>query len=89
MPNSPFSLSSIFSWLKGFLSSMSSPIDGIAMDDVKVKEEGDGDIFSSLFVFAANPGEETEYEIGDNKQTYKPANELREIRLTSMFYYRL
>ena len=52
MADSVFSLSKALSWLKSFLGSMSSPLSGFDIDDVKVKEEGG--IFSSLFSFGAN-----------------------------------
>lgn len=49
MPKSSFSISSIFGWLKQFLSRMSSPIYGFDIQDVKAKEEGD--IYSSYYQF--------------------------------------
>ena len=47
MADSGFSLKKLFSWLDGFLKSMSSPMSGWDMADVKVKQEGDN--FSSYF----------------------------------------
>ena len=49
MADSGFSLKKLFSWLDGFLKSMSSPMSGWDMADVKVKQEGDN--FSSYFSF--------------------------------------
>ena len=49
MADSGFSLKKLFGWLDGFLKSMSSPMSGWDMADVKVKQEGDN--FSSYFSF--------------------------------------
>lgn len=51
MADSTFSLNKVLGWLKGFLSNMSSPIQGFDLQDAKVKQ--DGDIFSSLFTLEA------------------------------------
>lgn len=52
MAGSNFSASKLLGLLKSFLSSMSSPLSGFDIGDVKVKE--DNGIFSSLFSFNAN-----------------------------------
>ena len=57
-------LDKLLGFLKGFLNSMPSPIEGFTMKDVKVKEEGD--VFSSLFSFSAGVNEDVDYEVGDN-----------------------
>ena len=60
-------LDKLLGFLKGFLSSMPSPIEGFSMNDVKVKEEGD--VFSSLFSFSAGVNEDVEYTVGDDTIT--------------------
>lgn len=60
-------LDKLLGFLKGFLSSMPSPIEGFSMNDVKVKEEGD--VFSSLFSFSAGVNEDVEYAVGDDTIT--------------------
>lgn len=52
MAKSKFSLGSILSLFKSFLDSMSSPISGFDMTDVKVNEKGD--VFSSVFSFKSD-----------------------------------
>jgi DNA-binding ferritin-like protein len=74
MANSPFSLSKILGWLKSFLSQLPCPIEGFNMRDVKVKEDGDGDAFSSLFVFSANPSTSETYSVGDRTYHYNGQN---------------
>ena len=49
MADSSFSVNKVLGWLKKFLSSMTCPIQGWRMDDVKVNEKGD--VFSSYFQF--------------------------------------
>ena len=76
MADSVFSLSKALSWLKSFLGTMSSPISGFDLDDVKVKE--DGDVFSSLFSFSGNPGETNKFNVGD-KEYQSNAQEVTDI----------
>lgn len=52
MAKAKFSLGSILSLFKSFLDSMSSPISGFDMTDVKVNEKGD--VFSSVFSFKSD-----------------------------------
>ncbi len=69
-------LDKLLGFLKGFLSSMPSPIEGFSMNDVKVKEEGD--VFSSLFSFSAGVNENVDFTVGDDTIS-KPSQGVKDI----------
>lgn len=67
----------LLSWLNGFFKTMASPISGMDMRDVKVKQEGD--IFSSLFSFQAKPNETTNYQIGEGEKEVTTKGQVKDI----------
>lgn len=67
----------LLSWLNGFFKTMASPISGMDMRDVKVKQEGD--IFSSLFSFQAKPNETTNYQIGEEEKEVTTKGQVKDI----------
>ena len=54
MAESGFSLAKLLNWLDGFLKTMSSPMPGWGMENVKVKQDGDN--FTSYFQFKSEGG---------------------------------
>lgn len=80
MADSPFSLSKILGWLKKFLSSMPSPLEGFDINDVKVKEEN-GE-FAVLYQFKPSGTSYTtdgENETASEQQISNIKNEILEL----------
>ena len=75
MADSKFSLSKVFSFLKGFLNTLASPLQGLNMADVKVNTRDDK--YSVLFTFDGSSGQKLEDERGGEGLTDIKGNTIK------------